>query len=423
MELLIILGLILLNGIFSGTEMAMVSARKTRLEIQAERGSRKARKALKILESPDKFLSTIQIGITLIGILTGIFSGASIQADLNAFFGRFETLRAISSPLATAIIVITVTYFTLVLGELVPKRIGLAQPEMIAKFMAPVMSALSKIAFPFIWLLSISTKFITRILRIKNRETSVTEDEIKAIIEESAEHGEIEVAEQEMIERVFHLSDRNISSLMTHRNDIRWLDVRMDINEINTYIREYPYSVYPICEGNVDDIKGFVRSRDLFALSDNKSLNDLCRKALFVPESNSAYKVMERFKQTGIHICFVVDEYGSLLGMVTLNDMFEAIVGDMPEAGSDIDEEIVARGNGSYWVDAQISFYDFLDYFDEDDDDIPKRFDTLAGFILHRLEHIPKPGERFEWKDFTFEIADMDGQRIDKVLVEKNLVP
>ena len=417
--LFIILGLILLNGVFSMTEMAMVSARKTRLETEADRGSGKARKALKLIDSPDKFLSTIQIGITLIGILTGIFSGESIQADLTAFFRRFEFLQAVSAPLATGVIVILVTYFTLVLGELVPKRIGLTHPEGIAKFMAPVMNVLNKIAFPFIWLLSVSTKFLTGILHIKDRDTAVTEDEIKAIIEESVEQGEIEATEQEMIERVFHLNDRNIASLMTHRNDIYRLDIEMSAAEINEYVRKHPYSVYPVCGGNVDDIKGFVRNRDLFALADGKSLKDLCRKALFVPESNSAYKVMERFKQTGIHLCFVVDEYGSLQGMVTLNDMFEAIVGDMPEEGADAEKEIVVRNDGSYWVDAQIHFYDFLDYFDLDEDDAPKRFDTLAGFILHTLEHIPKTGERFEWKDLMFEIADMDGQRIDKVLVNK----
>ncbi len=420
MELFIILGLIVLNGIFSMTEMAMVSARRTRLEMQANRGNNKARAALKILESPDKFLSTIQIGITLIGILTGIFSGESIQKDLTAFFQGFELLRPISSPLATGVIVITVTYFTLVLGELVPKRIGLTQPEGIAKFMAPVMNALSKIAFPFIWLLSVSTKLLVNVLHIKKRDTLVTEEEIKAIIEESAEQGGIEVAEQEMIERVFHLSDRNITSLMTHRNDIYWLDIAMDNTIIEALVRKHPFSVYPVCDGKVDNIKGFIRSRDLFALADGKSLQELCRKPLFVPENNSAYKVMERFKQTGIHVCFVVDEYGSLQGMVTLNDMFEAIVGDMPEVDTSDEEEITAREDGSYWVDAQISFYDFLDYFDIDNHHASGRFDTLAGFILSRLEHIPKQGERLEWQNITFEIADMDGQRIDKVLVKKN---
>ncbi len=420
MELLIILGLILLNGIFSMTEMALVSVRKTKLEVQAERGSNKAKSVLKILASPDKFLSTIQIGITLIGILTGIFSGESMKADLIAFFQRFETLQPISKPLSTTVIVIVVTYFTLVLGELVPKRIGLTQPERIAKIMAPVMNALSKIAFPFIWLLSTSSNLLISVLNIKKRDTMVTEDEIRAIIEDSVEQGGIEAGEQEMIERIFHLSDRNITSLMTHHNDICWLDTGMDKAAIGAYVREHPYSVYPVCDGKVDNLKGFIRSRDLLAVADDIPLKDLYRKALFVPDNNSAYKVMERFKQTGIHICFVVDEYGALQGMVTLNDIFQAIVGDMPEVGAEEDSEIIARGSNTYWIDAQISFYDFLNYFDDNNhDDLLGKFDTLAGFILKQLEHIPKPGEKFDWNGFTFEIADMDGQRIDKVLVKK----
>ncbi len=417
MEILIILGLILLNGIFAMTEMAMVSARKTKLEIQASRGSSKAKEALKILEHPNKFLSTIQIGVTLIGILTGIFSGASIHVELAAFFQRFDTLSAVSSPLATAVIVVIVTYLTLVLGELVPKRIGLSQPEKITKVMTPLMNVLSKIAFPFIWLLSVSSKILVKVLHIKNRDSLVTEEEIKAIIEDSAEQGGIEVAEQEMIERVFLLGDSNISSLMTHRKEICWLEIHMDHASIKQYVREHLYSVYPVCDDEIDNVLGFVRSRDLFALTEGKSLKDICHKALFVPENNSAYKVMEQFKKTGIHICFVVDEYGLLQGMVTLNDIFEAIVGNMPEVGVEEEKEIIVRKDGTYWVDAQIRFYDFLDYFDYDQ--IPGKFDTLAGFILHELEHIPKPGERFDWGIFSFEIADMDGQRIDKVLVEK----
>ncbi|MDR2040682.1 MAG: hemolysin family protein [Bacteroidales bacterium] len=422
MEIFIILGLILLNGIFSMTEMAMVSARKVKLEVQAEKGSKKAKDVLKIMEHPDNFLSTIQIWITVIGILTGIFSGESIQAGLNDFFQRFDTLKPISGVLSTTVIVIIVTYFTLVLGELVPKRIGLTQAEGIAKNMAPVMNVLSKIMFPFIWLLSVSTKLLVKLLRIKKRDTLVTEEEIRAMIEESAEQGGIEVAEQEMIERVFHLDDRNISSLMTHRKNIFWLNTNYDqISDVMDYVREHPFSVYPVCEDELDHVIGFVRNRDLFSLSEKKTLKDLCRIALFVPESNSAYSVMELFKKTGIHVCFVVDEYGSLQGMVTLNDMFEAIVGDMHDIESTSgQQEIIARDENSYWVDAQIHFYDFLDYFGYDN--IPTRFDTLAGFILNELEHIPKLGEKLEWKAFTFEIADMDGQRIDKVLVTLNPV-
>ncbi|MDR0815667.1 MAG: hemolysin family protein [Bacteroidales bacterium] len=415
MELFIILGLILLNGAFSMAEMATISARKSKLEVEADKGNKKSRNLLKTIEHPEHFLSTIQVWITLIGILTGIFSGANIKADLNEFFRRFELLASVSNVLSTIVVVMVVTYFTLVIGELVPKQIGLTQPERIAKSMLPVMKLLSKLMFPFIWLLSVSTKGIVRLFHIRQQDTLVTEEEIKAIIEESAEQGGIDPAEQEMIERVFHLDDRNITSIMTHRSNIVWLNVQSSVDEQQAYIREHPFSVYPVCDGNIDMVQGFVRNRDLFALHDGKPLVELCHSALFVPENNSISTVMDLFKKTGTHVGFVVDEYGSLQGMVTLNDLFEAIVGDMPEVGTE-EEDIVLREDGTYWVDAQIRFYDFLDYFECEQ--ISTTFDTLAGFILHQLEHIPEPGEKLEWKSFLFEIADMDGQRIDKVLVK-----
>ncbi|MDR1672504.1 MAG: hemolysin family protein [Bacteroidales bacterium] len=415
MEILIIFGLILLNGMFSMTEMAMVSARKTKLD--TDKDTHKAQNVLKIKEHPEKFLSTIQVWITLIGILTGIFSGAEIQADLNAFFCKFGALTPFSNVLATAVIVIIVTYFTLVLGELVPKQLGLTQPEKISKAMAPSMKVLSNIMFPFIWLLSVSTNGLARLLRIRKQDSAVTEEEIKAIIEESAEQGGIEPAEQEMIERVFHLDDRNITSIMTHHSNICWLDVNADTSAVQAYVREHPFSVYPVCDGEIDMVMGFIRNRELFALAEGKTLTDICRDALFVPENNSIYTVMELFKKTGTHLCFVVDEYGSLQGMATINDIFEAIVGDMPEEGHAEEPEIVSRGDGSYFVDAQIGFYDFLDYFECEQ--ITTSFDTLAGFILHKLEHIPQTGEKLEWQSFLFEIADMDGQRIDKVIVKQ----
>ncbi|MDR1865651.1 MAG: hemolysin family protein [Bacteroidales bacterium] len=416
MELLIILGLILLNGAFSMIEMAMVSARRTKLEIQADKGNKKAKKVLKIMEHPEHFLSTIQIWITLIGILTGIFSGEKIQTDLDAFFRRFELLRPFSSVFSTTVIVIVVTYFTLVMGELLPKQIGLMQPERIARAMAPAVNILSRIMFPFIRLLSFSTKLLERLFGVKKQDSMVTEEEIKAIIEESAEQGGIEHAEQEIIERVFHLGDRSITSIMTHRSNIIRLNTQTPVEDTLAYIREHPFSVYPVCDGSIDMVTGFVRNRDLFALTEGKTLEEISHTALFVPENNSIYTVMELFKKTGTHVCFVVDEYGSLQGMVTLNDLFEAIVGDMPEKGQE-EEEIILREDGSYWVDAHIRFYDFLDYFECEQ--MTTSFDTLAGFILHRLEHIPQTGEQLTWKTFLFEIADMDEQRIDKVLVRR----
>ncbi len=417
-EILIILGLILLNGIFSMAEIAVVSARKARLEAQAAKGDKRAKEVLKLSEKPDTFFSTVQIGITLIGILTGIFSGEALKADLVAYFTRFEWIRPYASGAATAIVVIIVTYFTLILGELVPKRIGLSRPENIAKILAGPMRVLSRIAYPFVWFLSRSTYYIIKLLNIQGKDTQVTEEEIKAIISEGTEQGTIEEAEQEIIERVFHLGDRNITSLMTHRNDIVWFSLHKDEAKIKEKIIAEPHSVYPVCETNIDDIRGVVSIKDLYVHESTTLLSEIMQPTLFVPENNTAYQVLERFKETKIHCCFVVDEYGSLLGMITLNDILEAIVGDIPQIDEQ-DYEIIEREDGTYFVDAQVPFYNFLRTFEKTEwmNEGEHDFDTLAGFILHQLERIPHTSDTLEWRGFTFEVADMDGHRIDKVLV------
>lgn len=417
-EILIILGLILLNGIFSMAEMALVSSRKTRLETQAARGDKRAKEALKLMEKPDAFFSTVQIGITLIGILTGIFSGEALKTDLIAYLSRFDWIAPYASASATAIIVIILTYFTLILGELVPKRIGLSRPESISKLVATPMRLLSKAAYPFVWFLSKSTHYTVKLLNIQGKDTQVTEEEIKAIISEGTEQGTIEEAEQEIIERVFHLGDRNITSLMTHRNDIVWFSLNKDEEKIKEKIIAEPHSVYPVCDGDIDNIKGVVSIKDLYVHESSTLLSEIMQPTLFVPENNTAYQVLERFKETKIHCCFVVDEYGSLLGMITLNDILEAIVGDIPEIDEE-DYEITEREDGTYFVDGQIPFYDFLRTFEKTEwmNEGEHDFDTLAGFILHQLERIPHTGDRLDWRGFTFEVADMDGHRIDKVLV------
>ncbi|WP_217604065.1 hemolysin family protein [Chitinophaga sp. GbtcB8] len=421
MEVVIILILILLNGLFSMSEIALVSARKVRLEHQAGKGDEQAKAALKLANNPDKFLSTVQIGITLIGILTGIYSGEKLKSDLVAFVGQMDLLRPYASGIATGIIVIVITYFSLVLGELVPKRLGMARPEAIAKAVARPMSWVSKITFPFIALLTVSTNVIVKIFKLKGSDQHVTEEEIKAIINEGTNSGAIEETEQEIIERVFHLGDRNITSLMTHRTDIVWLDINEPADVIKRKINHSLHSVYPVCEGQIDSIKGIISIKDLYAAASSNSyeLKPIIRKPLFVPENNSAYQVLEKFKETQIHAAFIVDEYGTFLGMITLNDILEAIVGDMPETGQHDDYEMTKRDDGSYLIDAQIPFYDFLSEFDKEDwmAEFEQEFDTLAGFILHHLEHIPQTGEKFDWRGFTFEIVDMDVHRIDKVLV------
>jgi len=417
-EIFILIGLILLNGFFSMAEIALVSARKTKLELQANKGDLRAKAALALANHPDNFLSTVQIGITLIGIFTGIYSGDKIIEDVKIWLNQFPFLLQYSQGLATFIVLILVTFLSLILGELLPKRIGMAAPESIAKIAAGPMRIISLITFPFVWLLTRTTKLLVNLFNITSDDNQMTEEEIKAIISEGTETGAIEISEQEIIERVFHLGDRNITSLMTHRSDIVWFDINDNEETIKEKIVQEPHTVYPICEGNIDHIKGIVSIKDLYITPDNIQFKDVMKPALFVPENNTPYQLLEKFKVTKIHTCFIVDEYGSLLGLITLNDILEAIVGDIPQADVQ-DYEIVTREDGSFLVDGQIPFYDFLskfektDYIDEDEHD----FDTLAGFILHELERIPHTGDLLDWKEFHFEIVDMDSHRIDKILV------
>ena len=419
LEILILLFLIFLNGLFVMAEIALVSARKSRLENLADDGDDRAKAALKLSEKPELFLSVAQIGITLIAILIGFYSGEKFSADLTPYLEKVSFLRPYAANISTALIVVIVTLLSIIFGELIPKRIGLLRAEQIARLVARPMRTLSRIAHPLVWLINHLSNLFIKFLAIRPSEDSaVTEDEIKAIINEGTEQGTIDEAEQEIIERVFHLGDRNITSLMTHRSDIIWFDLNENEETIKEKIIREPHSVYPICDGEIDNIKGVVSIKDLYVTDDSVLFKDIMTTALFVPENNTAYMVLEKFKQSRIHSCFIVDEYGSLLGMITLNDILEALIGEM--AQPDIpDYEIKEREDGSYLVDGQIPFYDFLARFHKGDwlTDSDNDFDTLAGFILSELEHIPGTGEKMEWRGFTFEIVDMDAQRIDKVLV------
>lgn len=417
-EILIILGLILLNGFFSMAEIALVSSRKARLEAQANRGDQRARVALNMANKPDSFLSTVQIGITLIGILTGIYSGEKIVGDVVVMLQGMPALAPYAEGVATAIVVILLTFLSLILGELLPKRLGLNAPEAIAKWVAGPMRIITTVTWPFVWLLNRTTGVLIRLLNIKTSDNQVTEEEIKAIISEGTEHGAIEEQEQEIIERIFHLGDRNITSIMTHRSDIIWFDMKDSEETIKEKILREPHSVYPICDGGIDNIKGIISIKDMYVTPDDMPFGQSMRPALFVPENITAYQLLERFKETKIHTCFVVDEYGTMLGLITLNDILEAIVGELPQQDLQ-DYQIVEREDGSYLVDAQIPFYDFLTKFERTEwmNEGEQDFDTLAGFILHQLERIPVTGDSLEWKEFRFEIIDMDGHRIDKVLV------
>lgn len=420
MEIFILACLIVLNGLFTMAEIALVSARKGRLEAQAEKGDLSARRALELAQNPDKFLSAAQIGITLIAILTGVYSGERFSKNLQPLIEQIEVLRPYADTIATTLIVILVTFLSIIFGELIPKRIGLLRAERIAKLVALPVNVFARFTHPIVWLLNKVSNLFFRLFNIQRaKDDAVTEEEIKTMITEGTEAGTIDEAEQEIIERVFHLGDRNITSLMTHRSDIIWFNLDDTEEKIKEKIMTEPHSVYPICEGNIDNLKGVVSIKDLYVSDDNAMFKDLMRPALFVPENNTAFQVMEKFKESQLHSCFIVDEYGSVLGMITLNDILEAIIGEMPQP--DIpDYEIKEREDGSYLIDAQIPFYDFLARFEKAEwmNEGEQEFDTLAGFILHRLERIPHTGDQLEWRGFTLEIIDMDGHRIDKVLAK-----
>ncbi len=415
----ILLVLIIINGLMVMSEIALISAKKSRLEQHAAKGDENAKTALKLQEKPEVFLSTAQTFITVIAILEGVYSAERFNRYLTPTIEKVEFFKPYAATIATVFIIIIVTFISIVFGELLPKRIAMIKAETIARGSAKPMHFLSRVSFPIVWLLSRVTNLIFKVFNIKqSSDNKVTEEEIKAMVSEGSEHGAIEEEEKEIIERVFHLGDRNITSLMTHRTDIVWFDVNEDITSIKDKIREYLHSVYPLCDGDIDNIKGVVYIKDMY-LNPEASLNDLCKKALFVPENNTAYKVLEKFKETKIHYAFIVDEYGTMNGMITINDILKAIVGEMPEDKDD-DYTIIERKDGTYLVDAQIQFYDFLTRFEKTDwmNEGEQEFDTLAGFILYELKHIPGTGETFEWRGFDFEIIDMDGQRIDKVLVK-----
>lgn len=420
-ELFIILGLVLLNGLFVMAEIALISARKPRLEGQANRGDKKAKAALLLSNNPDTFISTVQLGITLISILLGIYGEEGITHHIKNLLENVAFIKPYIDTVAKILMLITITYISLVLGELIPKRIGMSNPEAIAKFVAAPMKVISTITFPFVWLLSISSNLLVRLFGIQRNDNSVTEEEIKAIITEGTEQGTIEEAEQEIIERVFHLSDRNITSLMTHRKDIVWLDASKTVGDIKRSLQEAMHSIYPVCDGNIDKIKGFVSIKELFTADESVAIGSIIKQPMYVPENNTAYQVLEKFKASKIHHSFIVNEYGSIEGLITLNDILEAIVGDMSQPDEE-PYEMTERADGSYLIDAQVSFYDFLNHFDKTEwlDDGDQEFDTLAGFILDQLKEIPKTGDTLSWRGFDFEIVDMDSHRIDKILVKAN---
>ncbi len=402
------------------SEIALISARKNRLETAAKKGNESAKTALDLANSPNKFLSTVQIGITLIGILTGIFSGDKITTDVQNFVASFNATKPYAESIAVGIVVLTLTFFSLVLGELLPKRIGLNYPETIAKAVAMPMKVISILTAPFIWLLTISTEFLLKVLQIKpSADGKVTEEEIKAIIKEGTEGGEVQEIEQDIVERVFHIGDRKVNSLMTHRKSVVFLPLNADKNQVRDLMLKELHSIYPVYQDNYDDIVGVVNLKNIFAHfeQDNFNLSDIMTEAPFMMEQTTAYKALENFKKSGIHYAFVSDEYGVFQGVITLNDILEALVGDASDFYKE-DFQLVAREDGSWLVDGHYSLHDFLTYFDLDDLISDYEVTTVSGLIMTELSRIPKQGEKLIWQKFELEVIDMDGVKIDKVMVK-----
>ena len=400
------------------SEVALISARKSRLSSDAKKGSKSAKVALKLANDPDRFLSTVQIGITLIGILTGIYSGNRIAADLTETMISWGVSVTYASALAQGIIVVVVTYLTIIFGELVPKRIGLSVAEKAANVVARPLRVLASIALPFVWLLSKSTEIIFNLLGIKETDNKVTEEEIKSIIEEGTEEGEVQPVEKDIMQRVFLLGDLKVSSIMTHKSDIVWLDMDMTADEVRAVVNENLFEFYPIADGDLDHVKGIVNLKDLVVHLSNPDfkLASLIHEATYFHESMNVYKVLEQMKMQKISRALVCDEFGICTGIITLRDILEGLVGNVDDPEEEPD--IIKRVNKEGWlVDGQCSLYDFLCYFNRSDLFEASEYHTLGGLLLKELQHIPTSGETLQWNGFTFEVVDMDGARIDKVLV------
>lgn len=419
-ELIIIIILILINGLLAMSEIALISVRRTHLLNEIKRGNKSAKLVLKIIDEPDKFLSTIQIGITIIGIMTGIYSGSVLVDDFSEILVATGLLStSIAHPIAQSIIIVVVTYFTLIFGELVPKRLGMSSAEKMAMVVARPMYLLSKIASPFVWLLAKSTALAVKLSGIKADSNKVTEEEIKSMIQEGAKDGEIQEVEQDIVERVFLLGDLKVGSLMTHRSEIVALDINMSNAEIKDTLKKNLYEMYPIIDRNLDNVRGVVSLRELvFKLEDESfDLQDIMAPAIYFPENMSVYKVLEQIKNKRLNHALICDEFGSCQGIITLKDILVGLVGALDDVHSEPD--IIKRTDGDGWlVDGQCPLYDFLSYFDKEHlYSNGNDFHTIGGLVFNQLEYIPNSGEKLEWKEFKFEIVDMDGARIDKILV------
>lgn len=428
MELLVISILLLLNGVFAMYEIALVSSRKSRLEEQAKSGRLGAKTSLYLLEEPEKVLSSIQVGITLIGIATGAYGGLALSSDVAILFANIDFLVPYAHNLAVVIVVGIITYFSLIIGELVPKTIALNNAEAIAMVLSPAMKVFGAITYPIVWVLSVSTKLVIKLFGIQNHEeTPLSQEELLILLRKGSEHGIIEKEESDMINEVIRFGDKRASALMTPRVDVEWIDLSDDADKIIEKALKSPHTRLLVCEDHIDNVRGAVSIKDILSYYiSNQSLRmeEVTFEPLYIPEQTPALKVLETFRKTKKHIGVVINEYGSMEGIVTLHDLTENIIGDLPALG-DIDfPEIVQRGDGSYLADGSVKIEDIEDLLkihslfdaDEEKPDVI----TLGGLAMYKLNRVPETGDIFHAGGYTFEIVDMDGNRVDKLLVRES---
>ena len=422
-EVIVIFLLLVANGIFAMSEIAVVTARKSRLQELANNGKARARAALELANAPNPFLSSVQIGITLVGILAGAFGGGALTEWIAAQLNTIPVISPYSRSIALGIVVLGITYFSVIIGELVPKRLALGHPETIAMLLAPPMRLLLKVCAPVVHLLSFSTDLVFRLFGKKlDEQTSVTEEEVRTLVRQGTAAGVFEELEQDMVEAVFQLGDKSARALMTPRTQIVWLDVNDTVERIRAKLSDSGHSRFPVCTGSLDNVVGVVQAKDLLAsvLSD-KTVNPQAsmQQPAFVPRGMPALQVLDHIKQSGSHIVLVVDEYGGIEGLLTHHDILEAIAGDMPLGKTPPEPKAVQRKDGSWLLDGMLSIDEFKEIFHLDNLPGEKKdtFQTLGGFIFTQMGRVPSASEQFEWNGLRFEVVDMDGKRIDKVLV------
>lgn len=423
MEILILVLLLLANGLFAMYEIALVSSGKARLETYVQGGSKRAKSVLRLLEEPEKILSTIQVGITLIGIISGAYGGVALSDDLTPFFEKIPFLQQYAGKLAMVTVVGLITYFSLIIGELVPKSLALNNPEKLAMIFTPFMLVLTRIVWPFVWFLSFSTRVVNRLLGIKTgKERPMTEEELKFILHQSSEQGVLDKTETEMLKDVFRFGDKKAGDLMTYRKEVVWLDIHAGREDVIEVIRREHYSRYPVCDGSLEKYIGVVSVKDIilmFGEGQDFCLRHIVQQSLCVPENLSAYRILELFKKHKTNFGVVVSEYGDVEGVITLHDLTESVFGDILEEDEVETPQIVLRPDGSWLVDGSMNVDDFMDEMGilVFDDIQQEDFTTVGGMAMYFLKKVPEEGDVFYYRDLKFEVVDMDQSRVDKLLV------